>query len=241
LKPALSSPLAQLATLLPLHPEKGRREADVPLVPLRLVALYGSVRSDRQGIRAARFIVEQCRRRGHEVALIDALEYPLPLLDRMYKEYAPGQAPDVLERMARLIIGADAYVVVTGEYNHNVPPGLANLLDHFLEEYFWKPSAIVCYSAGSFGGVRASVVLRSMLAELGMSSIPSELPVPRVQDAFDEEGRPRDGAWLARAERFLGELEWYAEALRAARVRDGKDACPARSFCEAQQAGPARK
>ena len=199
---------------------------------LRIAIFYGSVRTGRQGIRAARFIAEEIRQRGHDVRLIDAAEYPLPLLDLMYKEYPKGGAPEMLERVARIVIAADAYVVVTGEYNHNVPPGLANLLDHFLEEYFWKPSAIVSYSGGSFGGVRAAVVLREMLAEMGMSSIPSTLPVPRVQEAFDEEGRPMDGAWRKRAAKFLQELEWYAEALRDARVKDGKEASPGRSFCE---------
>ena len=120
---------------------------------LKIVVFYGSVRSDRQGIKAARFMVKKCQERGHEVALIDPLEYRLPLLDKMYKEYDPAQAPEVLQRMAKLIIPADAYIVVSGEYNHTVPPALANLMDHFLEEYFWKPSAIVCYSAGAFGGV----------------------------------------------------------------------------------------
>jgi NAD(P)H-dependent FMN reductase len=199
---------------------------------LRIAVVYGSVRSGRQGIKAARFITEEIRQRGHDTRLIDAVEHPLPLLDRMYKEYPKGGAPEMLERIARIVIAADAYVVVTGEYNHNVPPGLANLLDHFLEEYFWKPSAIVSYSAGAFGGVRAAVALREMLAEMGMSSIPSTLPVPRVQDAFDDEGRPQDEAWHKRAAKFLAELEWYAEALRAARVKDGRDTSPGRSFCE---------
>ena len=109
----------------------------------------------------------------------------------MYKEYAPGQAPEVLERLAGRIKAADAFIIVSGEYNHSIPPALSNLLDHFLEEYFWRPSAIVCYSAGPFGGVRAAMQLRAMLCELGTPSIPSLLPVPRVQDAFDEDGRPR--------------------------------------------------
>jgi NAD(P)H-dependent FMN reductase len=102
--------------------------------PLRLLVVYGSVRSARQGIRAARFIVSACRARGHDVTLVDPLEHPLPLLDRMYKEYPKGQAPAVLEGLAALIVPADAVVVVSGEYNHSVPPALANLLDHFLEE-----------------------------------------------------------------------------------------------------------
>ena len=116
----------------------------------------------------------------------------------MYKEYEKGQAPEVLERLATRIRAADAFIIVSGEYNHSIPPALSNLLDHFLEEYFWRPSAIVCYSAGAFGGVRAAMQLRAMLCELGTPSIPSLLPVPRVQEAFDEEGHPRDESYNQR-------------------------------------------
>lgn len=200
---------------------------------LKMVVFYGSVRSQRQGIRAARFVVNQCRARGHEAALVDPLEFALPLLDRMYKEYPPGAAPPLLRRLADLVLPADAYVVVSGEYNHGVPPALANILDHFLEEYFRKPSAIVSYSAGSFGGVRAAVVLRSMLAEMGMSSIPSTLPIPIVQSAFDEAGTAIDPRLQARADRFFEELEWYATALRDARGRP----CP-RSVSDTAQLVP---
>lgn len=198
-------------------------------MPLNIVVFYGSVRSERQGIKAARFIANTCRARGHEVGLIDPLEYQLPLLDKMYKEYEPGNAPPTLQRMADLIIPADAYIVVSGEYNHTIPPALANLLDHFLEEYFRKPSAIVCYSAGSFGGVRAAMTLRAMLAEMGMSSIPSLLPIPRVQDAFEDDGTPKDDRYHDRAATFFEELEWYAYALRHARSQP----CP-RSECDTQ-------
>ena len=199
-------------------------------MPLDIVVFYGSVRSARQGIKAARFIAARCRARGHSVHLVDPLDHPLPLLDRMYKEYRAGEAPDVLQGLADIVAPADGYIVVSGEYNHTVPPALSNLMDHFLEEYFFKPSAIVCYSAGSFGGVRAAMTLRAMLAEMGMPSIPSLLPVPRVQSAFDEDGTPGDDAWYKRADRFLDEFEWYANALKQARERpsersecDGRD------------------
>ncbi|MEJ2553156.1 MAG: NAD(P)H-dependent oxidoreductase [Gammaproteobacteria bacterium] len=186
---------------------------------LRIVVFYGSVRTvrtARQGIKAARFIVNQCRKRGHDVDLIDPREYPLPLVDKMCKEYEPEAVPAVLQRLAAIIKSADAYIIVSGEYNHTIPPALSNLLDYFLEEYFRKPSAIVC-SQGAFGGVRAAMTLRVMLAELGMSSIPSLFPVPRVQSAFDDEGRPFDDAWYARAEKFFAELEWYGNAMKWAR------------------------
>ena len=184
---------------------------------LNCCVLFGSVRSDRQGIKAARFTVRQLAARGHEVTLIDPLECRLPLLDRMYKEYPKGAAPENLAKLAALYKDADVFVIVSGEYNHGVPPALKNLLDHFLEEYFFRPSAIVCYSGGSFGGVRASIQLRAILCELGMPSIPSVFAVPKVQDAFNDDGTPRDGAWERRFARFAGELEWYGNALKEAR------------------------
>src|SRR5687768_12045752 len=100
-------------------------------MPLKIVVIYGSVRSGRRGIKAARFVERQLSERGHEVTLVDPLEHPLPLLDKMYKEYPKGSAPENLERLATLYRAADAFVIVTGEYNHSVPPALSNLLDHF--------------------------------------------------------------------------------------------------------------
>src|SRR5499427_2851075 len=185
---------------------------------LRTAILYASVREARAGIRVVRYLTAPLRRRGHTTAVIDAAEQRLPLLDRMYKEYERGSAPAVLEELSQLYRKVDGFAIVSGEYNHGIPPGLKNLLDHFLEEYFFRPSAIVCYSAGQFGGVRAAMALRMTLAELGMSSIPSILPVPRVQDAFTPDGEPTDPNFEKRCERFFREFEWYAEALRRARA-----------------------
>ena len=168
-------------------------------MPLHYAVLYGSVRTERKGIRAACFVVRQLERRGHATTLVDPLELRLPLLDRMYKEYPKGAAPPELERLAALYRTVDGFVIVSGEYNHGIPPALKNLLDHFLEEYFFRPAAIVCYSAGSFGGVRAAMQLRMTLAELGTVTIPSLLPIPRAQEAFDEQGVPADPAIERRA------------------------------------------
>ncbi len=198
---------------------------------LKLVIFYGSARHSRQGIKAARFMAAQCRARGHQVEVLEPLTHELPLLDRMYKEYAAGEAPEVLQRMADVIIPADAYIVVSGEYNHTVPPGLANLMDHFLDEYFFKPSGIVSYSAGPFGGVRAAMTLRAMLAEMGTPSIPSTLPISAVHKSFADDGTALDAAYVRRAAKFLDELEWYAGALKQAREQP----C-SRSACDADQA-----
>lgn len=185
---------------------------------LTVPVILGSVRSDRIGIRAARFLTAKLEARGHAAPLVDPAELKLPLLDRMYKEYPAGTAPEALETLAALYRRSDAFLVVSAEYNHGVPPALSNTLDHFLEEYYWRPSAICCYSAGQFGGVRAAMPLRAMLAEMGMPSIPSLLPIPRLQTVIDDQGKPGE-PWLDRAaDRFLAELEWYAEALRGRRA-----------------------
>jgi NAD(P)H-dependent FMN reductase len=185
---------------------------------LSIAVLLGSVRRDRMGSRAATLVVRELERRGHTVHLVDPLELQLPLLDRMYKEHPKGEAPEPLERLAELYRRADGFLVVSGEYNHGIPPALKNLLDHFLEEYFWRPSGIICYSAGGFGGVRAAMQLRMTLAELGMSSVPSLLPIPRIAEAIDEHGVAQLPVVDRSANRFLDEFLWYAGALAEARA-----------------------
>lgn len=184
---------------------------------LTIPIILGSVRRDRMGIRAAHLVREGLASRGHKPVLVDALELQLPLLDRMYKEYAPGEAPEVLERLAALYRSADGFLVVSGEYNHGIPPALKNLLDHFLEEYFFRPSGIVCYSAGAFGGVRAAMQLRMSLAEMGMPSVPSLLPIPRIGDTLGEDGKGDERITRSR-DRFLDEFLWYAAALKPAKA-----------------------
>lgn len=185
---------------------------------LSIPVLLGSVRRDRMGIRAAHLVTDALAARGHKPVLVDALELQLPLLDRMYKEYPPGEAPEVLEKLATLYRGADGFLVVSGEYNHGIPPALKNLLDHFLEEYFWRPSGIVCYSAGAFGGVRAAMQLRMSLAEMGMPSVPSLLSIPRIGETLAEDGIGDERTVRSR-DRFLDEFLWYASALRSAKAR----------------------
>jgi NAD(P)H-dependent FMN reductase len=187
--------------------------------PLSIAVLLGSVRHERMGPRAARLVVQSLHARGHEAVLVDPLQTPLPLLDRMYKEYEAGTAPEILETLATLYRRVDGFLIVSAEYNHGIPPAMKNLLDHFLEEYFWRPSGIVCYSQGQFGGVRAAMALRATLAELGMPSVPSLCPIPHIGQALDEDGKPTDPRTQKSLDRFLDEFYWYARALR--RQREG--------------------
>jgi NAD(P)H-dependent FMN reductase len=162
-----------------------------------------------------------------------ASKHELPLLDLMYKEYEKGTAPKAMEAVGKILNTADGFVIVSAEYNHSIPAALKNLLDHFQSEYLYKPSAIVTYSAGPFGGVRALINLRAILAELGTPSIPSAFPVSQVQNAFDDDGNPLDQAYDERVVKFLDEYEWYANALKHARsqVKLDKDLPTQQQLC----------
>ena len=204
---------------------------------LNTAIIYGSARRNRQGIKAARFIRRKLEERGHGVSLIDSLEHQLPELDLMHKEYEKGKAPDAMEKVSQILNDADGFIVVSAEYNHSISAALKNLLDHFQSEYLYKPSAIVTYSAGPFGGVRALINLRAILAELGTPSIPSAFPVSQIHGAFNDEGKPRDRAYDERVVKFLDEFEWYANALKAARHQDdlGQDIPVQQQMCRGKE------
>jgi len=184
---------------------------------LNTAVIYGSARKGRYGIKAARFMVRKLEDRGHNVTLVDSQDFELPLLDKMFKEYEPGQAPEAMQKLSDMLSIADGFIIVSAEYNHSIPAALKNLLDHYQSEYHYKPSGIVTYSAGPFGGVRALANLRAILAELGTPSIPSAFPISQVFKAFDDDGTPLEPAYEERVVKFLDEFEWYAEAMSRAR------------------------
>lgn len=188
----------------------------------RILVFYGSYRSDRMGIRLANYAVSGLMARGNDVELIDAKTVGLPMLDRMYKEHAPGTAPAPLQSLAEKIIAADAFVFVAGEYNWGVQPGLKNLTDHFLEEWFWRPAAIASYSAGRIGGARSNAIWHGTLSEMGLVVISSTIIVGPISQALDAEGSPigDGGAALDRQfPRFADDLAWWTEAAREQRGR----------------------
>ena len=187
----------------------------------KILVFYGSYRADRQGIRLADYVVAGLKARGAEAELIDARAVGLPLLDRMYKEYPPGEAPAAMETLAGKLRAADGFVFVTGEYNWGPQPGLKNLTDHFLEEWFWRPAAIASYSAGRFSGVRAGAAWHPILSEMGMVVVSSTLAVGPIAQTLDEQAPPlgKPGESLDRSfVRFADDLAWWTEAARAQRA-----------------------
>jgi NAD(P)H-dependent FMN reductase len=188
----------------------------------RILVFYGSYRSDRMGIRLAHFVVDGFRARGDDVELIDAKAVGLPMLDRMYKEYRKGEAPAALEELAGKIREAGGFVFITGEYNWGVQPGLKNLTDHFLEEWFWRPAAIASYSAGRFAGARAATAWHGTLSEMGMVVVSSTIAAGPIAQTLSVDGKPtgEGGNALAQAfPRFADDLTWWMEAAKAQRAR----------------------
>jgi NAD(P)H-dependent FMN reductase len=190
-------------------------------MPDNVLVFYGSYRTARIGIRMATFVTSELRARGTVAELIDAKEVGLPILDRMYKEYPAGSAPQKMEELAGKIRAADAFVFVIGEYNFGPQPGLKNLTDHFLEEWYWRPAAVVSYSPGRLSGARASAAWHPILSEMGMIVVSSTVAVGPIAETFDAQGEPigKVGSVVQKAfGRVADDLAWWTSAAKHQRL-----------------------
>ena len=139
----------------------------------------------------------------------------------MYKEYRKGEAPPAMEALAEKIRAADAFVFVIGEYNWGPQAGLKNLTDHFLEEWFWRPAAVISYSPGRLSGVRAATGWHATLSEMGMVVISSTLAVGPIAETLDENCQPIGKAGehaKAAFSRVAADLAWWTSAARNQRL-----------------------
>ncbi len=168
----------------------------------------------------ARFVLNGFRERGHDTQLVDPMEYRLPLLEKRYRDYKEGEAPEALNAVHSIFDKADAFVAVTAEYNGSIPPALVNVLDYFLPEYARKPSAVCSYSPGPLGGAMATIPLRHLFTVLGAPPIGTPFRVGQIHQVMDESGDTQDEDTVRRFGAFADQVEWYARALKAARDAD---------------------
>jgi len=169
-------------------------------------------RPARLGLRVARQCQSHLEAMGHSVELIDPLSIELPAIFKPHFAYPKSAAPESLELLANQIEQADGYVMVSPEYNHSMSPALAHLLNHFGSSLFsYKPSAIATYSAGQWGGARASVGMRTFLSELGCLPVSAMIHIPKAQEVLTETGEFSNevdaGAWRGYFGRTLAQLE----------------------------------
>jgi NAD(P)H-dependent FMN reductase len=138
--------------------------------------------------------------------------------------YGKGLAPPKMDAMAETIKAADCFIVVTPEYNHTIPPALSSMIGHFGGScYAYKPSAIVTYSPGPFGGTRAAMALRPFLSELGCLPVSKLACFPSPTDLFEENGVPKDPEhrMLKQLPQMLTQLEWLTVACCNQRAATG--------------------
>ncbi|ASW53755.1 NADPH-dependent FMN reductase [Plantactinospora sp. KBS50] len=187
------------------------------MASLRLAVICGSVRDGRFGPTAARWIADQAGRRDDfEVDYIDLADHPLPLV------LTQSPAPDVAETLSQVgprLTEADAFVVVTPEYNRSCPASLKSFIDWHYTQWQAKPIALVSYG-GMAGGLRAAEHLRLVFAELHAMTIREQVSFHMAWEKFGPDGNPVEPEAVgAAAKAMFDQLGWWGEALRAARER----------------------
>lgn len=198
---------------------------------LTYLAFLGSTREStpprpaRLGLRVARACMRMLAKRG-SVGLVDPLDLPLPPPFKPHFAYRNADVPAPLADLANQIEAADAFVMISPEYNHSMSPALAHVLNHFGASLFaWKPSLIVTYSAGQWGGARAAMAMRPFLSELGCLPVSAMVHVPNAQAVFEEAGEycadVDGGRWDGYFARGFDQLGWWGEAAALQRSRVG--------------------
>ncbi|MFE0178758.1 NADPH-dependent FMN reductase [Streptomyces sp. NPDC059002] len=185
--------------------------------PIRLAVVVGSTRKGRLGPTVAKWFIEQARTHGDlDIAVLDLAEAGLPAELSGPPKDGVYASPQVTAYAAE-VAAADAFVVITPEYNRGYPAGLKLAIDSVYSEWHAKPVAFVSHG-GYSGGLRAVEQLRQVFVELHAMTIRDSVSFPMANEQFSEGGKPRDaeGAAVA-AKQMLNQLVWWAEALRTAR------------------------
>lgn len=176
--------------------------------PIRLEVIIGSVREGRFAPVVAEWFLRRAQERPEfDTSVIDLADAALPAdLSRSAES----------DRFRDRIGAAEAFVVVTPEYNHGYPAALKHAIDSAKEQWRAKPVGFVSYG-GLSGGLRATEQLRQVVAEVHMVSVRQTVSFHQARKRFGPDGESDDGAAIDGSARLLGQLAWWAEALRSAR------------------------
>ena len=167
---------------------------------IKVAVIYGSVREGRFGDTVGQWVVNQIQRR------------------EAFSPLVVDPAAEPTEAFAKRLDEADAFIVVTPEYNHSYPAALKVLIDAYKAEWQAKPVAFVSYG-GASGGLRAVEHLRHVFAELHAVGIRDGVMFPNAWEQFDEQGQPLQAQRYERGmQTVLARLAWWAETLRQGRA-----------------------
>ena len=182
--------------------------------PLIIAVIHGTAREQNRSIHAARFVMAELKKHGVGVKFVEPADYII------------GRTEDNPEKDPRLLLwqkiaaSADAFVIVTPEYNRGYPGELKMLLDALYDEYEKKPVGLIGVSNGGFGGASVVTNILPVLKELGMVIIRETIRISKIQDVFDEEGRLKDEKYIQRFDDFFDELLWFASLLKKRELTD---------------------
>jgi NAD(P)H-dependent FMN reductase len=191
----------------------------------KLLVIVGSTRPTRSADLVMPWLSEKVS--GHEAfdaEIVDLLDWPLPMFAEHFGTIGDISDPTYSEPLVKAwnnkIKSADAYVIVTPEYNHSVPGGLKNAIDTVWVSFGFrnKPVAFVGYSGGQAAGVRAIEHLAHIFVEAEAVPVRNSVIIPFVRDAFDEQGQPVNSITNAAADIMLDDLAWWSAALEKARA-----------------------
>lgn len=179
---------------------------------MNIEIISGSPRKDSVTFRVALFLQKFFRENTqHNIGIIDVREWDVPtFLQTVWA--SPDKAPQALQPLASRMFAAEAFILVSPEYNGSYAAALKNLLDHFPKQTR-KPFGIATASPGAMGGIRASQQMQLLINALFGIASPYMLIVPTVQNKFDEGGTLTDEKFKSATDLFVKEFLWLAESI----------------------------
>ncbi|MBL7903066.1 MAG: NAD(P)H-dependent oxidoreductase [Bacteroidia bacterium] len=179
---------------------------------MKIAILSASVRTGRNSHRVALFFKAYLENNTPAVVeILDLQQYQFPIFEERLK-FQKTPSAQTLE-FADKIKSAEGVIIVTPEYNGGYPASLKNVIDLLSDEWKRKPTAISTVSTGGFAGMNVITSLQYSLWKIQAWTVPALFPVPKVNEAYDEQGQPSDKAGSEkRAKVFVDELLWCIEA-----------------------------
>ena len=183
---------------------------------MRIEIISGSPRTNSVTRRVVLHLKNQLlQNTSHDVDIIDMKDWDIPPVQSVW--VSPEKAPAAFQPLAERIFNADAYILVTPEYNGSYSPAMKNLLDHFPKRHR-KPFGIVTASPGAMGGMRASQQLLLLVPALFGILSPYMLITPAVDKKFSPDGDLLDESFQNAVHNFITEFLWLSEKVMEEKV-----------------------